>query len=72
MKIKYDNIADAMYIRYSDNKVSYTKDNKDHDWIVDFDENWDVVWIEMWWVKDVFKENNMQLRSKDNKDLELV
>ncbi len=67
MKISYDEIADAMYIKYSDNKISNTKDLN---WsIVDFDENWNIVWIEIIWVKKHFKDNNIILKSIDKEEL---
>lgn len=70
MKIKYDNMADAMYIRYSDREISYTKDNFDNDWVVDYDSDWNIVWIEIFWVKQIFLENNVDIKSL-NKEKEL-
>ncbi len=62
MKIEYDNIADAMYIRYSRNKIISTKESDQ--WIVDYDSNGDVVGIEMLWVKSLFEKNNIDINLK--------
>lgn len=49
MKINYDKIADAIYIRYTYNTISYTKDS--NAWIIDYDKNHNIVWIEViWWI----------------------
>jgi len=62
MKIKYDELADAMYMRYSSNKISNTKIVNDA--VVDFDSNWNIVWIEIIWVQKHFKDNNIILQSQ--------
>ena len=67
MKIKYDNIADAMYMRYSNNKISNTKIVNDA--VVDFDSNWNIVWIEIIWVEKHFKDNNIILQRQEKKEL---
>ena len=67
MKIKYDNLADAMYMRYSTNKVASTKIVNDS--VIDFDSNGSVVWIEIIWVKQQFKNNNLELKTQ-TKELE--
>ncbi len=67
MKIKYDNIADAMYMRYSSNKISNTKIVNDA--VIDFDSNWNIVWIEIIWVEKHFKDNNIILQSQQKKEL---
>jgi len=69
MKINYDEIADAIYIKYTDKWISYTKDSDAG--IIDYDNNWNVVWIEMIWVKELFNKNNVNI-SYRKKDLELV
>jgi len=63
MKIKYDNIADAMYIKYSDNEIFNTKIVNDS--VIDFDSEWNIVWIEILWVKKHFKDNNIILQSQE-------
>jgi len=69
MKIDYDEIADAIYIKYTDNSISCTKDSDA--WIIDYDNDWNVVWIEMIWVKELFNKNNVNISHK-KRDLELV
>ena len=63
MKIKYDNVADAMYMRYSTNKISNTQIVNDA--VVDFDLNGQVVWIEIIWVEKHFKDNNIILQTQE-------
>ena len=63
MKIKYDNVADAMYMRYSTNKISNTQIVNDA--VVDFDSNGQVVWIEIIWVEKHFKDNNIILQKQE-------
>ena len=63
MKIKYDNVADAMYMRYSTNKISNTQIVNDA--VVDFDSNGQVVWIEIIWVEKHFKDNNIILQTQE-------
>ncbi len=62
MKVKYDNIADAMYMRYSTNKISSTKIVNDS--IIDFDSKGWVVGVEIIWVEKKFEENNILLKQK--------
>jgi len=64
MKVNYDNIADSMYIWYQDKKVAFSKDNWDWN-IFDFDEFWWLVWVEIIWIKSIFKQTKQ-------KDLEMV
>jgi len=64
MKVNYDNIADSMYIWYQDKKVVFSKDNWDWN-IFDFDEFWWLVWVEIIWIKSIFKQTKQ-------KDLEMV
>ena len=63
MKIDYDNIADAMYIRYSNEKVEKTVEVGEA--ITDFDIDGNIIWIEMIWVKSIFENNNIILESKE-------
>jgi uncharacterized protein YuzE len=69
MKIDYDEIADALYIKYTNNWISYTKDSDA--WIIDYDNNGNVVWIEMIWVKELFNRNNVKISSQ-KRNLEMV
>jgi len=69
MKIDYDEIADAIYIKYTNNRISYTKDSDA--WIIDYDNDWNVVWIEMIWVKELFNKNNVNISCRE-RELELV
>ncbi len=64
MKIEYDNLSDAMY-RFFDKKIVKTVELWDA--ITDFDIDWNIVWIEMIWVKAHFEKNNIFIASKDEK-----
>ena len=69
MKINYYNLADAMYIRYSNEKVAKTVEVWDA--ITDFDINGNIIWVEMIWVKSKFENNNIILQKKE-KQLEFA
>jgi len=62
MKIEYDRVADAMYMRYTSEPIIETRESAE--WIVDFDASGNVVGIEILWVKNVFSENNISLQQK--------
>lgn len=62
MKIEYDRVADAMYMRYTNEPVTETREASE--WIVDFDISGNLVGIEILWVKNVFSENNISLKQK--------
>jgi len=63
MKIKYDSVADAIYMRYSTNKISSTQIVNDS--VIDFDSNGQVVWIEIIWASKHFKDNNIILQTQE-------
>ena len=63
MELKYDELADAMYIKFSDNNVVKTVETWE-DAVLDLDEQWKIVWIEMIWVKSKFAKNNVILESQ--------
>jgi uncharacterized protein YuzE len=59
MKVNYDVLADSMYIKYQDKKVSFSKDN--WDWSVfDFDEFGWIIWVEIIWVKSLFSQKEQK------------
>ena len=68
MRVDYDKKADAMYMKYTTNKVAITKESGDS--FVDYDSNWNVVWIEIIWVKSLFNSNNIQIETFKQKELE--
>ncbi len=56
LKISYDPEADAMYVKISEGNYVESDEIK-KDIIVDYDENWKVIWIEILNAskKDIFK-----------------
>ena len=63
MKIEYDQVADAMYMRYTDFPVNNTRESAE--WIVDYDCNGDVVGIEILGVQSIFSKNNITISKSE-------
>jgi len=55
MKIKYDLESDSMYLKYCENKIFSTK--IENDLIMDLDNNWEIVWIEIIWFNNILKKS---------------
>ena len=70
MKVDYDKEADAMYMKYTSNRIISTKESWDS--LVDYDINWNVVWIEIIWVKSLFQNNNIQIKEFSKKESEYL
>lgn len=62
MKIEYDRVADAMYMRYTNKPVKETRESAEG--IVDYDRDWNVVGIEILGVEKIFSQSNISLRQE--------
>jgi len=61
MKIKYDLESDSMYLKYNENKVFSTK--VENDLIMDLDNNWQIVWIEIIWINNILKKSWLKIEN---------
>ncbi len=61
MRIKYDLESDSVYLKYCENKILSTK--IENDLIMDLDNNWKIVWIEIIWLKNILKKSWLKIES---------
>jgi uncharacterized protein YuzE len=51
-----------MYLKYCENKTFSTE--IENDLIMDLDNNWKIVWIEIIWINNILKESWLKIENK--------